>query len=420
MHLHVYGRISQARCSWLRSLGRLGADMQAGVYLVGGPVRDLILCRSTLDTDIAVEGDAHAYARTLADRDKAELTLHEAFGTAVLRYADGRHLDVAQTRSETYPRSGALPEVSPADIRQDLKRRDFTINAMAMDLRPGSFGELVDPFEGYAHLREGTLAALHEASFRDDPTRVLRAARFCSRFTLDPTPDTIAWLTSSVEGGCMASVSPQRLLTELWYLLQDHYPRGALELLEQWGAHSYLDLPEGVAGRIRPVDSLPVARRKLGDGSEDALEAAARAALALCFDTPQRAEAWTQVWPVQAERAEAVKQTCSVRHQPPEAVFSNHPRNSTLYAALDGLYRAAVLALWVSGGRQIRANLEHFVRHLQPIRADITGKDLVALGYLPGPEFKEALQKALEAKLDSCADRDQQLQAARRVLDRNC
>ncbi|MFP3905306.1 MAG: CCA tRNA nucleotidyltransferase [Armatimonadota bacterium] len=415
MRLQVYGRIGQSRCNWLRSLGRLGAQMETPVYLVGGPVRDLILCRPTLDTDIAVEGDAHAYARALAEHEDAHLTFHKTFGTGVLRYPNGRHLDIAGTRSEEYPRPGALPRVSPADLRTDLGRRDFTINALAMDLRPDSFGTLIDPLGGFEDLRAGRLAALHHDSFRDDPTRVLRAARFRSRFSLKLVPETRSWLALAVDNGCMSTVSPQRLLTELWYLLADPYPRGALELLECWDAHSYLDLPAGLAERIGPVDALPVARRKLGN--MPGVEAIARAALALCFDTPQRAAAWTRMWPVRADRAAAVREACSAVHNPPGIIFSKHVQNIKLHMALDGLCRAAQFALWVTGGDRARATLEHFAHHLQGTRADVTGEDLIALGYTPGPQFRKALQEALEVKLDCDAGRDEQLAAARRVLE---
>ena len=415
MRLQVFGRINEARYNWLRSLGRLGAERETPVYLVGGPVRDLILCRPTLDTDVAVEGDAHAYARALSRRENAHLTFHKTFGTAVLRYPNGRHLDIAGTRSDEYPRPGALPRVSPADLRTDLGRRDFTINALAMDLRPDCFGTLIDPLGGFEDLRAGRLAALHPDSFRDDPTRVPRAARFCSRFSLKPVSDTLSWLASAIENGCMATVSRQRLLTELWYLLADPHPRGALELLQRWGAHSFLDLPVGLAERVRPVDSLPVARRRLGN--TPGAEALARATLSLCFDTPEQAEAWTRIWPVRADRAAAVREACSAVHHPPEIIFSKDVENSKLYMALDGLCRAAQFALWVTGGDRVRASLEHFAHHLQGTDADITGEDLIALGYTPGPQFRKALQEALEAKLDCDAGRDEQLAAARRVLE---
>ncbi|MFO7946839.1 MAG: hypothetical protein R6V19_08485 [Armatimonadota bacterium] len=416
MRLRVTGRITEARCEWLRSLGRLGTDMGLSVYLVGGPVRDLILGRTTLDTDIAVEGDAGALARALAERNGAQITLHPAFGTAVLYYDDGRHLDVARTRCEHYCHPGALPEVAPAGLKDDLHRRDFTINAMAMDLSPGAFGSLFDPYDGYSHLRRGVLASLHEDSFYDDPTRVLRAARFASRLTLRLTEKTHHSLQQSVRGGCMDTVSRQRLLTELWYLLADANPRGAIERLSRWGAAEWLGLPDNVVECARRLDTIPAACRALGFATSDT-EVRARAALALCFNDSETAAAWVRIWPVSNSRNEAVKRAADMAHDPPAVLFSKTLQNSKLYDVLSGCPRAAIVALWVMADTRVRAQLQHFAHHLAGAGADITGEDLCELGYTPGPAFRRALRAALEAKLDCEADREEQLAAARRMLD---
>ncbi|MFP3904235.1 MAG: CCA tRNA nucleotidyltransferase [Armatimonadota bacterium] len=416
MRLRLTGRLTEARCEWLHSAGALGADMGVAVYLVGGPVRDLILGRTTLDTDIAVEGDAHAFARALAERDGADFTLHPAFETAVLRYRDGRRLDVTRTRAENYPRPGALPEVSPAGIEEDLHRRDFTINAMALKLSPGEFGSLFDPYDGYSDLRRGVLAALHEDAFHDDPTRILRAARFASRLSLRLQELTQSALEEAVNDGCLDTVSRQRLLTELWYLLGDTNPRGAMEKLNLWGATEYLGLPDEVAENARRLDTIPVAARALGFAASDT-EVRACAALALCFDDPKTAAAWVRVWPVRNSRNAAVKTATDMAYNLPGALFSKTLQNSKLYDVLHGCPRAAMVAMWVGGDARVRAHLQHFTKHLAGTDADITGQDLQKLGYTPGPVFREALQAALEAKLDHDADREGQLAAAQRVLD---
>ena len=157
----------------LAPLRQLGGDP---VYLVGGAVRDLLLGRGRADIDLVVEGDA----ATLAERLGAEATSHERFGTAKVKL-NGHEVDIAGARSEIYPRPGALPVVEPgADLAADLRRRDFTINAMAIPLR----GEprLIDPHGGEADLATRRLRVLHDGSFADDPTRALRAARYATRF----------------------------------------------------------------------------------------------------------------------------------------------------------------------------------------------------------------------------------------------
>src|ERR687885_762604 len=164
-------------------------------YLVGGTVRDLLLrAAPRFDFDLAVLGDGEAYARALADRLDGRMTVHDRFGTATVHYDGGAHVDVATARTETYATPAALPDVAPAPtIEQDLARRDFTINAMAISLPDG---ELVDPFAGAQHLREQLVRVLHERSFVDDPTRIFRAARYETRlrFRMDPKTETLALL----------------------------------------------------------------------------------------------------------------------------------------------------------------------------------------------------------------------------------
>ncbi len=158
------------------------------VYLVGGAVRDLLLGRGRADIDLVVEGDAAA----LATRLGGEVVEHERFATAKADL-DGHEVDIATARAESYPHPGALPEVQPtAGIADDLARRDFTINAMAIPLRRDP--ELIDPHRGREDLEAGLLRVLHGGSFEDDPTRALRAARYAARFDFELEPETAALL----------------------------------------------------------------------------------------------------------------------------------------------------------------------------------------------------------------------------------
>src|SRR3954464_15631241 len=152
-------------------------------YLVGGVVRDLLLGAPGADLDVAIEGGADALADVPGYRPERD----EYFLTGRLEAGDQR-IDIAQTRAETYPRPGSLPEVRPAAIEEDLARRDFSVNAMAFPLEEGA--ELLDPHGGVEDLRAGRLRVLHERSFADDPTRALRAARYAARFGFDLEPDT--------------------------------------------------------------------------------------------------------------------------------------------------------------------------------------------------------------------------------------
>lgn len=182
--------------------------------VVGGFVRDLLLGIISQDIDIVVEGDAIACARLLAVRLDGAVAKTSRFGTAVLMVG-GQRIDLAMARTERYPRPGALPEVSPGTLEDDLWRRDFTINAMAVEISPGAFGALLDPTGGGRDLAARVIRILHAASFRDDPTRLLRALRLAHRlgFTLEGT--TAEAFAAAVRGRYWPTVGAHRLSREL-------------------------------------------------------------------------------------------------------------------------------------------------------------------------------------------------------------
>ena len=227
---------------------------EVSIHLVGGAVRDLL--RSTpADLDVAVEGDPAPIARRLG----GEVHAHERFGT-VRTVVNGRPLDLARTRTETYPEPGALPVVSWAGIDADLARRDFTVNAMAVPLS----GEprVLDPFGGAADLDAALLRVLHERSFEDDPTRAIRAARYASRLDLDLEEQTRELLAASN----LHTVSAERAEAELRRLAGEPQALRALALLVEWGilqadlelgarAHAFATA-DGYAGLADPASVL--------------------------------------------------------------------------------------------------------------------------------------------------------------------
>jgi tRNA nucleotidyltransferase (CCA-adding enzyme) len=198
----------------------------AGVdaYLVGGGVRDVLLGADRADLDVAVEGDP----LVLAGRLEGPPRLHDRFGTATAAI-DGVRVDIARTRRETYPSPGALPDVEPASLADDLARRDFTVNAMAVPLHAQA--ALIDPRRGFDDLRSGLLRALHKGSFVDDPTRALRAARYAGRLGFELEPQTEELLRASN----LQTVSEDRIEAELLRLAAEPSARRGFELLDEWG-----------------------------------------------------------------------------------------------------------------------------------------------------------------------------------------
>ncbi|HSI97924.1 MAG TPA: CBS domain-containing protein, partial [Gaiellaceae bacterium] len=207
-----------------------------GVHLVGGTIRDILLGEESFDVDIAVEGDAIAIARSLADSLGGRVTPHEKFGTAIVQYGDRQRIDVVTTRTEFYDAPGALPAVERAGLREDLFRRDFTINAMAVSLAPDDFGRLTDPFGGREDLEGRVLRVLHNLSFIDDPTRIFRAIRYEARYGFRLEEHSARLARGCIEMGLVGDLSSARLRDELVALLDDPGGIGGVGRLGELGA----------------------------------------------------------------------------------------------------------------------------------------------------------------------------------------
>lgn len=218
----------------LAAVGGHAAEAGFRVAAVGGFVRDLLLGIISQDIDIVVEGDAIACARLLAGRLGGAVTKTSRFGTAVLMAGDIR-IDLAMARTERYPRPGALPEVSPGTLADDLWRRDFTVNAVALGIGPGCFGRLIDDIGGRKDLQAGIIRILHPGSFSDDPTRMLRAVRLAHRLHFSLATSTADRLREAVRGRYWLTVGSHRLGREIRLLFRENDWPGLCRSLDHWG-----------------------------------------------------------------------------------------------------------------------------------------------------------------------------------------
>ena len=236
--------------SLVRSVGVLAQEQGMAAYLVGGSVRDLMLKIPNIDLDITVEASHKPFgyqgtgnfgmrlAESLARLHRgSQLTRYPAFKTATVLLPDGSLVDFATARQETYVRGGAFPAVKPSNIKEDLLRRDFTINAMAIAINPDVWGKLVDPFKGKADLSAKRLRVLHEKSFLDDPTRILRAARFKARLGLKMEAKTLRSLKSAVKIKVLDTIKPQRYLKDFNKVLKEANSKEAVKCLKSWNAY---------------------------------------------------------------------------------------------------------------------------------------------------------------------------------------
>jgi tRNA nucleotidyltransferase (CCA-adding enzyme) len=380
----------------LPALGGLGP-----CFLVGGAVRDLLLGAESLDLDVAVEGDAERVARQLADRLGGRVRAHDRFGTATVT-ADGLQLDLATTRRERYAAPGALPDVEPAGLDEDLGRRDFTVNAMAVALADGEVGTLRDPHGGRADLEGGLIRVLHPASFVDDPTRLLRAVRYAARFGFLLESETEDLARAAIAGGAPATVSGPRIRAELLDLLAEAEAPAAVELLRDLGLGRALDPV------LRPDPEL-VAAAKLGaleTGADPTLAALA----ALCADAHDELEPWVERLDVGAAERDAVLRAAR-RGRVLADELTRDLRPSQVHALLMPEPPEA-LALALALGAPGQPVLD-FVARLRRTRLEITGADLLAAGVPESPALGRALELTLARKLDGELDgRDDELRAA--------
>jgi tRNA nucleotidyltransferase (CCA-adding enzyme) len=216
----------------MKQAASIAGEKNFPLFMVGGIVRDLLLGLPNTDLDLVVEGDAKAFAEKLAVRTGGKLTLHPMFNTAKVALDDWI-IDVAMARTETYARPGALPEVSPGTLKTDLFRRDFTINAMAVCMSPGRYGELIDLYRGHQDLTDKLIRILHEDSFNDDPTRIWRAIRYEQRLNFQIEASTLRLLRQDVPQ--LKTVGGYRLRRELELVLKEQEPEKALTRADMLG-----------------------------------------------------------------------------------------------------------------------------------------------------------------------------------------
>jgi tRNA nucleotidyltransferase (CCA-adding enzyme) len=212
----------------IKIVGKIADELKVPAYIVGGPVRDKLLDMPNIDLDFVVEGDGIKFARVLNKKLEGKLTVYKAFGTATVELK-GKRIDIVTARKETYARPAAYPTVKPGTIKDDLFRRDFTINAMAIAVNKEDFGKLVDFYGGQKDLKKRVIRVMHDKSFIDDPTRVFRAVRFAVRFGFRIEPHTKRLIKEAVSDKLLAEVNKGRIKKEIELLLKEKNPRKCLE-----------------------------------------------------------------------------------------------------------------------------------------------------------------------------------------------
>jgi tRNA nucleotidyltransferase (CCA-adding enzyme) len=351
-------------------------------------VRDLVLDRESVDLDLAVEGDAEPVARGAAARLDARVVVHPRFGTANIS-GHGFNVDLARTRRENYAHPGALPAVAPATLVEDLARRDFTINAMALQLSPKA-GELVDPYRGEADLRGGLIRVLHERSFQDDATRMLRAARYACRFGFKLQRESEALVKRDLE--YLQRISGPRLRRELALMFEEPNAVDGVLVAQGLGVlqaiHPALHIAKQVASRWR---------RALEGHKQAPLDELGFCLLANPSDEGDVASVTR--WLHLTGRVErALVHLVRLRGGSAKlAGAADSPAGAV--ELLDAYVPSAVWALSVLDAGDAGAACAGYLARWRHERPHLTGNDLLALGVTPGIAVGEMLRQLRRARL---------------------
>ena len=393
----------------LVAFGRVGDLLGYPVYAVGGFVRDLLMRVENFDVDIVVEGDGIQFAEEFEKTAPCRIRTHKKFGTAIILFPDGLKVDVATARLEVYDSPAALPTVERGSTRMDLYRRDFTINTLAIQLNPRSFGELVDFFGGVRDLKEKVIRVLHNLSFVEDPTRVFRAIRFEQRLGFQIGKHTQQLMRNAVKMGFMNRLSGGRVFSELLLILQEENPNPALKRMGDFllfpFLHPQLKWEEGMENLFEQIhhvvswfDLLFLEERyerwliyfyglidflKEGEIHE------------ICQRLAMNDKIRNKVVEGKRHADQALLQIFSWIHA------DLQPKRSEIYTLLDPISTESKLFMMAKTSQMAtRRYISLYFTQLKDTKPLLKGRDLIEMGIKPGPFIRRTLVDLLKARLD--------------------
>lgn len=390
----------------LKDAGKEAETLGFTAYAVGGFVRDLLLRRDNLDIDIVIEGgDGIVFARSLSGRLGLKMKAHQRFKTAVLVYPNGVKVDVATARLEYYERPGALPTVEQSSLKLDLYRRDFIINTLAAALNPKKFGELIDFFGAQRDIKEKTIRVLHNLSFVEDPTRMLRAVRFSEKFGFRIGKHTLNLIKNSVKLDIFRRLSGPRLLDELKNILEEETAAKSINRLNDLGLLKLIH-----AGITWDAD-----RELFFERTRETL------AWHRLLYTKETAEEWLTLFlaltdPLPEEEFSEILKSLKISGKKRVEALSSREeglralnminaglvkKDSYLYDLLEDLPIEMLLYLMARARKDsTKKAISRYLTKLKYTETELKGKDLLKMGIRQGPLIGEILRSLLKKRLD--------------------
>lgn len=402
--------LSKKMIQLLQTIGEVADKMNDNAFAVGGFVRDLLLKKANLDLDIVVEGDGIGFAKALATHLGGRYRTHERFNTAVILLPNDFKIDIATARLEYYEYPAAMPTVELSSIKLDLYRRDFTINAMAIQLNPEHFGTLIDFFNSQNDLKQKSVKVLHNLSFVEDPSRIFRAVRFEKRMNFQISPHTKRLIVNAVSMKLFGKSSDPRFLTELKIIFSEENPIPAIQRLAEFDLFQFLwpDLRPHFQIDRRFLHILTQAQRAISWFRLLYLDESCRnwvvyllaimsrsgqkELLAFCTRFSETAKT-TEYLLEQKERADQAINYLS---------RENIHKNSKIVASFEGISLEGLLYIMtIARKNQVKKSVSLYVTSLRHTEACLTGNDLIAMGYSAGPQFKKILSYLTNMQLDN-------------------
>ncbi len=400
----------------LKEAGQIADRMRYKIYAAGGVVRDILLGQESLDVDLVVEGNGILLAEELAKLYDARVRQHQNFGTAEIIFSDDFKIDVATARVEFYAYPAALPQVESSTLHQDLYRRDFTINAMAVALNESSYGNLVDFFDGREDLQEHTVRVLHNLSFIEDPTRILRAIRFEQRYGFKIEPQTLKFLNETVSRGVLSRVSNERIGEELKHIFIEPQAGIMLRRMKELAVWPYI-FPRVNYSEVEPVlINLHRALQQISDWGMKVPEprwlvyliailhrSDAEVARAVCEQyvvdkrSTEKLLAAMQGWNLSAD---------VLRQKPQHLKVSQQAQ-----ILLQMPWESSPLLLAILNDEESQERFRQLLDIISDSKPKTSGEYIRNLGYRPGPVYREVLDALWREKLDGNLDTEEEEQA---------
>lgn len=393
----------------LRTIGEVASAIGFSAFAVGGFVRDLLLKKENFDLDIVIEGDGIVFAKALAKHVGGSCRTHDRFKTAMVKMPDGFKVDIATARLEYYEYPAAMPTVELSSIKLDLSRRDFTINAMAIRLNPSHFGTLLDFFNSQNDLKQKVVKVLHNLSFVEDPSRIFRAIRFEARMGFTISPHTRRLINNAVSMELFGKTNDMRFFAELKYILSEKNPIPALKQLEKFDLLQFLwpDLHphyniDRRLGHILNQAQFAISWYELLYLDEECrnwmvylLAIMSRSGISQLSEFCNRFQEVPRDTNYLMEQKELVDSKIHIFARNgalPNSHIVTHFRDM----GIEGL----LYMMAIARKNHIKKAISLYVTTLRHIEPKLSGKELIKLGYKPGPKFKTILNYLKNARLD--------------------